>query len=773
MCSLAVLMVCLLAMPAGATPRAAPASAPAAPGDEYWAAGFNLPGLNDTVQALVVGPDGALYAGGMFTTAGGVVANRIARWDGTQWHSLGSGMTGGYYAGVKALVFGHDGSLYVGGEFSTAGGVTANNIARWDGAQWHPLGSGMSGGYNPYVSALAVGLDGSLYAGGAFTTAGGVTTNNIARWDAGTSSWHPLGSGMDIYGAVYALAFGPDGSLYAGGRFYTAGGAAANYIARWDGAQWHPLGNGASDEVNALAVGPDGSLYAGGDFTTAGGVAANRIARWDGATSSWHPLGSGMGGDYPWVSTLAFSPDGSLYAGGSFTTAGGVSANRIARWDAGNSSWYPLGSGVAGRDVFPWVGTLAFGPDGSLYAGGDFTAAGGVAANNIARWDAGTSSWHPLGSGSGLNSVVRALAFGPDGSLYAGGSFTTAGGTAANGIARWDAATSSWHPLGSGMAGVGNYPWGNDHPYVGALAFGPDGSLYAGGHFDTAGGVAANYIARWDAATSSWHPLGSGMGGGYYTIVSALAIGPDGSLYAGGNFGTAGGVAANNIARWDGSQWHPLGGGMTGGYNPWVSALAFGPDGSLYAGGRFDTAGGVVAHYIARWDGTHWHPLGSGMSDGIDTIVYDLAFGPDGSLYAGGNFGTAGGVAANNIARWDGSQWHPLGGGMTGGYNPWVSALAFGPDGSLYAGGRFTTTGGVAANSIARWGAATSSWHPLGSGMGGSDLCVYILAMGSDGSLYAGGSFTTAGGKLSSHIALWTGAILRPAIWFPVVLLEQ
>ncbi len=110
---------------------------------------------------------------------------------------------------------------------------------------------------------------------------------------------------------------------------------------------------------------------------------------------------------------------------------------------------------------------------------------------------------------------------------------------------------------------------------------------------------------------------------------------------------------------------------------------------------------------------------------------------------------------------------------MTGGYNPYVSALAFGPDGSLYAGGRFTTTGGVAANSIARWGAATSSWHPLGSGMGGSDLCVYILAMGSDGSLYAGGSFTTAGGKLSSHIALWTGAILRPAIWFPVVLLEQ
>jgi WD40 repeat protein len=249
--------------------------------------------------------------------------------------------------------------------------------------------------------------------------------------------------------------------------------------------------------------------------------------------------------------------------------------------------------------------------------------------------------------------------------------------------------------------------------------------------------------------------------------VSALAVGPDGSLYAGGWFTTAGGVAASHIARLDGSQWHPLGSGMNG----WVRALAVGPDGQVYAGGYFTTAGGVAANYIARWDGTSWHPLGSGMNNG----VWALAVGPDGQVYAGGLFTSASGVAASRVARWDGTSWHPLGSGMTGGYeDPRVSALAFGPDGSLYAGGSFTTADGVAANNIARWDPVTSWWHPLGSGIGAVDHPdVLALAFGPDGSLYAGGRFTTAGGKPSSHIAQWTGEVPRPVAWFPAVLIDQ
>jgi hypothetical protein len=299
---------------------------------------------------------------------------------------------------------------------------------------------------------------------------------------------------------------------------------------------------------------------------------------------------------------------------------------------------------------------------------------------------------------------------------------------------------------------------GTSSPGVRALASGTDGSLYAGGSFTTAGGVTANYIARWDGA--QWHPLGSGLGGTSLLTVLALAVGPDGSLYAGGSFTTAGGVAANCIARWDGVQWHSLGSGVTGTSIPSISTLALGPDGSLYAAGNFTTAGGVVANSIARWDGTQWHPLGSGMN----SPVSELVVGPDGSLYAGGGFTTAGGVAANGVARWDGVQWHSLGSGIDGG----VIALAFGPDGSLYAGGGFTTAGGVAANYIARWDGV--QWHSLGSGM---NYIVSALASGPDGSLYVGGGFTTAGGKPSSYIAQWTGVVPRPVAWFPAVLINQ
>jgi hypothetical protein len=77
----------------------------------------------------------------------------------------------------------YNGELIAGGEFTTAGGVTANRIARWNGTTWQALGTGMSGGYYPYVLALAV-YNGELIAGGGFTitTAGGQVSAYWARW---------------------------------------------------------------------------------------------------------------------------------------------------------------------------------------------------------------------------------------------------------------------------------------------------------------------------------------------------------------------------------------------------------------------------------------------------------------------------------------------------------------------------------------------------------------------------------------------------------------
>ena len=274
-------------------------------------------GMNDEVIALAVNGTN-LYAGGIFTNAGGVPAAGIAKWDGSAWSALGSGVM---MADVDAIAVSGT-NLYAGGYFTTAGGAPANYIAKWDGSAWSALGSGIGGSY-PHVLALAVGGT-NLYVGGIFTTAGGVPANAIAKWDG--SGWSTLGSGMSL-GNYEVMALAVSGTnLYAGGSFSTAGGTPANSIAKWDGSNWSALGSGIVDGfVSALAVsGTD--LYAGGWFTKAGGVPANWIAKWDG--TAWSALGSGLNNP---VNALANDGAGHLFVGGMFSLAGTSLCRNIAQ----------------------------------------------------------------------------------------------------------------------------------------------------------------------------------------------------------------------------------------------------------------------------------------------------------------------------------------------------------------------------------------------------------------------------------------------------------
>src|SRR5580765_4860694 len=152
--------------------------------DANWISLGGLPGANASVRAAAVDASGDLYIGGTFTGVGGVIANHIAKWNGSSWSALGSGMN----SNVLALAVSGS-NVYAGGNFTTAGGSAANYIAKWNGSSWSALGSGM----NFYVFALAVsGSD--VYAGGRFTTADGSAANCIAKWDG--SSWSALASGI-------------------------------------------------------------------------------------------------------------------------------------------------------------------------------------------------------------------------------------------------------------------------------------------------------------------------------------------------------------------------------------------------------------------------------------------------------------------------------------------------------------------------------------------------------------------------------------------------
>ncbi len=318
-------------------------------------------GTDDAVTALASWDDGsgpALFVGGVFLNAGGTLAPGIARWNGSSWANVGVGLWGLGHGALAFAVY-DDGSgpaLFVGGSFVTAGGTaTSTSIAKWDGTTWSSLGSGMGGGgtYGPVVRALAVYNDGNgraLYAGGQFTTAGSVSANYIAKWDG--TSWSALGSGTE--NEIDALVVFDDGTgpaLYAGPGGGHAGGIPTFGIAKWNGTSWSSVGNGPNGAAEALCVFDDGTgpgLYAAGSIFTIGGMTARHIARWDG--TRWSALGAGLNS---WVYALAVHNDGQdsapdLYAGGNLTQAGAIPSIHVAEWHgcAGNVNSFCFGDGT-------------------------------------------------------------------------------------------------------------------------------------------------------------------------------------------------------------------------------------------------------------------------------------------------------------------------------------------------------------------------------------------------------------------------------------------
>ncbi len=349
--------------------------------------------FNGAVNALCPIPSGDIYVGGEFTDVGDANGDYIVKV--SPDNTITSLTTGAQSSYVLTLAYSAAGILYVGGDFLTVGGIAGtHNIGKWSGTAWSVMGTGVApaGGE---VKAIAVGRGkmGYVFAGGAFVLMGGVAdTVYIALWDGTT--WFPLGTGTN--GFVYALAMHPNNSVYVGGSFTLAGGVAGTaYVAMWGwntpgpvyalGTEtWIPLGTGMNLPVYALCVGPDGTLYAGGAFTTAGGVSANYIAKWNG--TSWSPLGTGMNAA---VAALAFGSDGLLYIGGAFTTAGGVAvADRIVCWNG--TSYVPVPVDFPGS---PYV--YAFGEIGTRFYVGYSTAGTAYASYVNTVTNNGTATAYP------------------------------------------------------------------------------------------------------------------------------------------------------------------------------------------------------------------------------------------------------------------------------------------------------------------------------------------------------------------------------------------
>jgi trimeric autotransporter adhesin len=358
---------------------------------------WQLPPAFETLNGLVytILPEGpsTFIVGGDFVSAGGLTVNGIARWDGTAWTGFGTGLTGGSVnPAVQAITTLPNGDLVVGGDFINAGDVSAKFVAQWNGFEWAPIGAGFStSGSNSFVACLATLSDGSVVAGGLMGVSGSTPIKGLAQWDG--SQWKAFGQGISEpfsgVGFAFALVLVPesDGQFIVGGNFKKIDGVTVNGLARWTGASWQTFGSGFNDRVSTLESwsSPSGQsfLYAAGRFSTAGGVSAARVARWNG--TSWEPLGAGIPGAPPIsvaalkVFTVGENP--LAYVGGSFKNAGGVGISSLATWDG--TQWSPVGGTVNTGIVYD----LALLTDGTrptaLIVGGQLFKAGTLPATNV------------------------------------------------------------------------------------------------------------------------------------------------------------------------------------------------------------------------------------------------------------------------------------------------------------------------------------------------------------------------------------------------------
>ena len=300
--------------------------------------------------------------------------NNIARWNGSDWQPLDSGMLGGVYAMEE-----FNGELHIGGYFYNINNISnTRKIARWDGATFHALAKGITSGGQVNVM---LSYNGNLYAGGSFQAVDSLPIHTIAKWNG--NAWSSVCNITGTFAMVESMAI-YNGDLYIGGYFTGINGQPMRNIARFDGTSWSAVGDGLSSDVIALVVdSATNRLYAAGNFTSTGTgaiVFPSNVAYWDGVV--WTPVGNG-----PAIRprSLCFYKN-YLYAGFTFEA---VKTNNdtlkfISQFDG--NDWQPLGKGVNSSVLALTV----FNND--LIVGGGITMAGDSVVNLVAAYTDTTTS---------------------------------------------------------------------------------------------------------------------------------------------------------------------------------------------------------------------------------------------------------------------------------------------------------------------------------------------------------------------------------------------
>ncbi|MEZ4947520.1 MAG: T9SS type A sorting domain-containing protein [Cyclobacteriaceae bacterium] len=391
-------------------------------------------GVNNTVWAIGLQPDGKVLLGGRFTNYNGVPINRIARvnsngsFDNT--FNLGSGVNGA----IHSIALQQNDKLLIGGEFSSYNGIPRKNIARVNSNGSLDITFNPGSGANKRISTIAIQSDNKVLIGGIFTDYNGTQINSIARINADGSLDLTFDPGSGSNREIYSIAIQSDNKVLIGGGFTDYNGTQINRIARLnsDGSldETFDPGLGADNRVSSIAIQPDGKILIGGYFSNYNGTLKNYLARLNLDGSLDNTFETDLSVNFGLLS-IVFQPDGK-------TLIGGYTNSELPRpvFSRVNNDGSLDGSFITGLNVDNSVNSIALQSDGKILIGGKFTTYDGAARNYFARLNVDGSLDATFDQGSGPNGELRTIAVQSDSRILIGGDFTGYNGIGRNRLAR-------------------------------------------------------------------------------------------------------------------------------------------------------------------------------------------------------------------------------------------------------------------------------------------------------------------------------------------------
>ncbi|MBS0555792.1 MAG: hypothetical protein JSR27_00105 [Proteobacteria bacterium] len=572
-----------------------------------------------TVNVAAVAANGSIVIGGTFTTVDGQPRQNIARLNANG--TLDSTWNPGADGTISALAIDGAGNIYVGGNFGSIGGQQRGGLAKLSpttaaaDSTWNPAPD------NYYINALAVdGSGANLYVVGAFQNIGGQARQYLAKLTtsstgAADATWNPAPDDIPS-----TMALDPAGAIYVGGSFANIGGQARSNLAKLS-----PTGAGAADatwnpapdrQVNSLAVDNTGAIFVQGNFANIGGQARSTIAKLSSsgtglADATWNPA--------PSCNVYAMWPDnaGNVYVAGCFTSIGGASLNNLAKLSstgtgAAETSWNPgSAGGIVGLEA-GLLSTLVVNSSGAVVLGGPFDSVAGQFRRGLAIVSSSTGALLSARD-TEMPGTVSAIIAQPSGGAIVGGTFNLAGTTPRNSLLRLNADGTldpNWNPDVLGT--------------VSALALDTSGRVYVGGLFKQIDAVYAYNLARVSGSgagtvDTTWSPCCS------ISFVTALATDSTGNTYVSDQYSHL--IRINSAGTTD-STWTPQPNGE-------VVALAVDSTGAIYAGGRFSNIGGQALQSIAKLNNTNGSADPNWTANPSSPVV-SIALDNNGDVFAGG-----------------------------------------------------------------------------------------------------------------------------------------